>query len=257
MDLGIQSKRVLITGSSRGIGEAIARGFLKEGAKVWITSRGSKQLIEAEKKLVQDFGIKNVISSLCDCTDPISLGVLKNSIQSEWGGLDILVANVGDGRSTQDAMPNEAQWEKVWRINFESTLNTVRTFLTSIEDSKGCCLFISSIAGMESIGAPIDYSTAKTAIIALSKNLSKKVSNNVRVNVLSPGNIYFPGGSWDEKVKKDSASVNNLIESTVPLKRFGYPEEVADAAVFLCSSRASFITGSVLVVDGGQTLGLV
>ena len=74
---------------------------------------------------------------------------------------------------------------------------------------------------------------------------------------MSPGNISFPGGSWDEKTKKNSVSVNNLIESTVPMKRFGSPKEVADAAVFLCSARASFITGTVLVVDGGQTSGIV
>ena len=257
MDLEIKSKRVLITGSSRGIGESIARGFLEEGAKVCITSRGSKQLFHAEKKLAQEFGFENVMSCICDCTDPISLDKLKNTILSEWGGLDILVANVGDGRSTDDKVPSEAQWDKVWKINFESSLNSVRAFLNLVESSKGCFLFISSIAGMESIGAPIDYSTAKTAIIAFAKNLSKKVSNQVRINVLSPGNISFPGGSWDEKTKKNSVSVNNLIESTVPMKRFGSPKEVADAAVFLCSARASFITGTVLVVDGGQTSGIV
>ena len=96
MDLEIKSKRVLITGSSRGIGESIARGFLEEGAKVCITSRGSKQLFHAEKKLAQEFGFENVMSCICDCTDPISLDKLKNTILSEWGGLDILVANVGD-----------------------------------------------------------------------------------------------------------------------------------------------------------------
>ena len=110
---------------------------------------------------------------------------------------------------------------------------------------------------MESIGAPVDYSTAKTAIIALAKNLSKKLSNDVRVNVLSPGNIWFSGGSWDEKIKLDSESVNSLIKSTVPMNRFGTPDEVSDAAVFLCSERASFITGSVLVIDGGQTVGII
>ena len=110
---------------------------------------------------------------------------------------------------------------------------------------------------MESIGAPVDYSTAKTAIIALAKNLSKKLSKDVRVNVLSPGNILFPGGSWDEKVKQDPEGINKLIKSSVPMNRFGTSDEVSDAAVFLCSERASFITGSVLVIDGGQTVGLI
>lgn len=257
MDLELQNKRVIVTGSSKGIGEAIARGFLNEGAKVCITSRGSEQLLKTEKKLVKEFGRDQVSSILCDCSDPIELDKLKNTIVSEWGGLDILVTNVGDGRSVEDALPSEAQWEKVWKSNFESTLNSVRTFLSLIQDSKGCILFISSIAGMESIGAPVDYSTAKTAIIALAKNLSKKLSKDVRINVLSPGNIWFLGGSWDEKIKLDSESVNSLIKSSVPMNRFGTPDEVSDAAVFLCSKRASFITGEVLVIDGGQTVGLI
>jgi len=256
MDLELQNKRVIVTGSSRGIGEAIARGFLNEGAKVCITSRGPKQLLETEKKLVKEFGRDQVSSILCDCSDPIELDKLKNTIVSQWGGLDILVTNVGDGRSVEDALPSEVQWEKVWKINFESTLNSVRAFLSLIQDSKGCILFISSIAGMESIGAPVDYSTAKTAIIALAKNLSKKLSKDVRINVLSPGNIWFPGGSWDEKIKLDSESVNSLIKSSVPMNRFGTPDEVSDAAVFLCSKRASFITGSVMAIDGGQTVGI-
>jgi len=257
MDLGLQNKRVIVTGSSKGIGEAIARGFLNEGAKVCITARGSKQLLETEKKLVKEFGRDQVCSILCDCTNPNELDKLKNTIVSKWGGLDILVTNVGDGRSVEDTLPSEAQWEKVWKINFESTLNSVRTFLSLIQDSKGCFLFISSVAGMESIGAPVDYSTAKTAIIALAKNLSKKLSKDVRVNVLSPGNILFPGGSWDEKVKQDPEGINKLIKSSVPMNRFGTSDEVSDAAVFLCSERASFITGSVLVIDGGQTVGLI
>jgi 3-oxoacyl-[acyl-carrier protein] reductase len=257
MDLGLKNKRVLVTGSSRGIGEAIAQGFLKEGAKVCITSRGAKQLLETEEKLVKEFGRGQVFSSLCDCTDTVILDKLKNTILNEWGGLDIIVTNVGDGRSVDDVIPSEDQWEKIWKINFDATLHSARTFLPLIEESKGCLLFISSIAGMESIGAPIDYSTAKTAIIAFAKNLSKKISSEVRVNVLSPGNIHFLGGSWDQKVKQDSKSVSNLIKSNVPMKRFGTPNEVSDAAVFLCSKRASFISGSVLVVDGGQTVGVI
>jgi len=257
MDLDLQNKRVIVTGSSRGIGEAIARGFLNEGAKVCITARGPKQLFETEKKLVKEFGRDQVSSILCDCTDPIELDKLKNTIVSEWGGLDVLVTNVGDGRSVDDALPSEAQWEKVWKNNFDSTINSVRTFMPLVQDSKGCILFISSIAGMESLGAPIDYSTAKTAVIALAKNLSKKIATEVRVNVLSPGNIWFSGGSWDEKVRQDPDSVNNFIKSNVPMNRFGTLDEVADAALFLCSERASFITGSVLVIDGGQTVGII
>ncbi len=109
---------------------------------------------------------------------------------------------------------------------------------------------------MEAFGAPVDYATAKTAVAALAKNMARKLGQAVRINVLAPGNVWFSGGAWDEKIKQDSERVNKMIESTVPMNRFGTPDEMADAAVFLCSERASFITGSVLVVDGGQTVGV-
>ena len=118
-------------------------------------------------------------------------------------------------------------------------------------------LFISSIAGMEAFGAPTDYSTAKTAIIALAKNLARKLAPIVRVNVIAPGNVYFEGGSWDEKINRDKKRVDEIISITVPMNRFASPEEIADSAVFLSSPRASFITGSVLRVDGGQVNSLL
>ena len=109
---------------------------------------------------------------------------------------------------------------------------------------------------MEAFGAPVDYSTAKSAVSALAKNMARKLAQEVRVNVLAPGNVYFPGGSWDEKIKQDADRVETIIQSTVPMNRFGTPEEMADAVLFLCSERAKFITGSTLVVDGGQTVGV-
>ena len=117
-------------------------------------------------------------------------------------------------------------------------------------------MFVSSITAMEAFGAPVDYSVAKTALAALSKNLARKLALRVRVNTIAPGNVFFEGSSWDMKLKKDPEKVNQIINATVPMKRFGSPDEVADAIVFLCSERASFITGSVLVIDGGQTVGI-
>ena len=89
------------------------------------------------------------------------------------------------------------------------------------------------------------------------KNLSKKLAPKVRVNSIAPGNIYFKGGTWDRKLEANSSHVKRMLENNVPLQRFGTPSEIANAAVFLCSSRASFITGEILVVDGGQRTGLV
>lgn len=256
MDLNLKDKKVLITGASRGIGAAIAKSFLSEGANIIIVSRGSEQLFITESCLKNSFKESKVYAESCDCTKVDSLEQLKNTVEQRWGGLDIVVANVGDGRSVSDPLPDNDQWKKTWDNNFESSLYTARTFLPMLQKSKGCLLFISSIAAMEAFGAPVDYSTAKTAVVALAKNMARKLANEVRVNVVAPGNIYFDGSSWDEKVKKNPDTVSQVIKSTVPMNRFGTPEEVANAAVFMCSERASFITGSTLVIDGGQTVGV-
>lgn len=254
MDLGLLGKRVLVTGASQGIGKAIALGFLEEGANIIMVSRGLTQLNASADEFKKNYGDNRVISSACDCTNENDLASLRQLIEKKWGGIDVVVANVGDGRSVVDAMPSSDQWKKTWDSNFESALLTARIFLPMLEISKGNLLFVSSIAGIEAFGAPVDYSTAKAAIIALAKNMSRKLTD-VRINVVAPGNVYFEGGSWDEKIKQDKNRVDNIIQATVPMNRFASPQEIVDSIVFLCSDRASFITGSTLVVDGGQTVG--
>ncbi|MBT5399905.1 SDR family oxidoreductase [bacterium] len=257
MNLNLNNKKVLITGASTGIGLTVAESFLQEGVKTCLVSRGSKALFENEKKLQDIYGLENSFACKCDCTNIESLNSLKNRVKDKWGSLDIIIVNVGDGRSVPDALPDDEQWQKTWNSNFESALQTARTFLPMLEKSKGCLLFISSIAGLEAFGAPTDYSTAKTAIIALAKNMARKLAPDVRVNVIAPGNVYFEGGSWDEKIKQDKKRVDEIIKSTVPMNRFATPQEIADSALFLCSDRASFITGTALVIDGGQTVGVM
>ena len=256
MNLDLEKKRVLVTGASRGIGAATAHSFLQEGAKTYLVSRGSNSLYQTKSQLSQKFSDKNLEVDECDCTDQNSLLELSERVREKWGGLDILVANVGDGASVDDALPNALQWEKTWKNNFEASLFTARTFLPMLKESKGCLIFVSSITAMEAFGAPVDYSTAKTAIAALAKNMARKLALEVRVNVVAPGNILFPGNPWDKKIKSNPNKIKDIIKENVPMNRFGKPEEVADAIVYLCSDRAKFITGSVLVIDGGQTVGI-
>jgi 3-oxoacyl-[acyl-carrier protein] reductase len=254
MDLGLSNKRVLVTGASRGIGLAIARGFLNEGARVALIARTDQLLAEATVKLSTEHGSDRVLKITADCADAKAWPEVVSRIESVWGGLDITVANVGDGRSVADALPDEARFKLTWQTNFATAEQTARYTLPLLEMNRGCLLFIASITGLEAIGAPTDYSVAKAALIVLSKQLARKLATGVRVNCLAPGNVYVPGGSWDEKIQVNRERVERLIEATVPMRRFGTPDEIADAAVFLCSDRASFITGTCLVVDGGQTV---
>ncbi len=255
MKLNLSGKRVLVAGASRGIGLEITRAFLGEGAKVCLVSREKNLLFRVKNQLARDFG-QNVIAYECDCSSIDSLGILKKNISAIWEGIDIVIANVGDGSSVSDAIPANDQWESTWAQNFKPAINTARTFLTMLKSANGCLLFISSIAGVEAFGAPVDYSTAKSALIAFSKNIARKLAKEVRVNVIAPGNIMFPGGSWDKKYKDNPERVKSFIRDNVPMDRFGTPNEIADASLFLCSERAGFITGATLVIDGGQTVSI-
>lgn len=255
MDLTLADKRVLIAGSSRGIGYAMAEGFLREGSRVVMLARDINRLEESANQLRQMYGNDRILACSIDCADAPAWGAVIGLIESEWSGLDVVIANVGGGRGPQDALPNADRFASGWRINFTTAEETARATLTMLEASAGCLLFVSSIAGLEAIGAPTDYSVAKSAIVALTKQLARKLAPRVRVNCIAPGNVLFLGGSWDAKIQAGPERVKALIAATVPMNRFGRPQEIADAAVFLCSSRASFITGTCLVVDGGQTVG--
>lgn len=254
MDFGFSGKRVLVTGSSRGIGHAIAMQFLREGASVTFTSRNRDDLDRLVTELSKEVASKVVMAIECDFANVADVNNLCGVIEKSWGGLDIVVANVGSGTSVADPIPDHEHFESIFQENFHAPVNTAREFLPLLKASKGNLLFITSIAGLEAIGAPVDYATAKTAVMSFSKNLARKVAaEGVRVNCIAPGNILFPGGSWDKKMKANPGSVLRMIEQQVPMRRFGIPEEIAAATLFLCSEMAGFITGAVLCVDGGQT----
>lgn len=256
MDLGLTGKRILIGGASRGIGLAIATAFLREGARVALVARSAAPLEATAQQLAAEHGADRVLAVTADCADATAWPAVMRRINAAWGGLDIAVANAGRGRGRVEALPDGAHFAAGWRENFMTAEETARAALPLLEASSGNLLFIASIAGLEVIGAPTEYSVAKSAVVALAKQLARKLAPRVRVNCLAPGNVLFDGGSWAEKIAADAARIERLIQTTVPLQRFGSPAEIADAALFLCSERAAFITGVCLVADGGQTVSL-
>lgn len=253
MKLGFSGKVVVIFGASRGIGLALTRAFAEEDAKVTMIARDSVLLKKAADELAAEISKESIHTWAGDATkaEDVQKGLLE--VVQRWEKIDVVIANVGDGRSVSEPMPAAERFSATWKTNFTSAEVVSREAIPHLEKSRGNLLFISSITGIEATGAPTDYSVAKSAIIALSKNLARKLAPNIRVNCIAPGNIFFPGGSWDEKIRSDAVRIESLIKTTVPLQRFGTPQEIADSALFLCSEKAGFTTGSCLIIDGGQT----
>jgi 3-oxoacyl-[acyl-carrier protein] reductase len=251
MNLELTNSQVVIIGGTKGIGLSIAKNFLSEGAVVHIISRNINNELKFELEKKNPFSVYFYQS---DATIEESLILSYSDImQNSNKKIDILILNVGNGSGITDTVPKKDDWDLSWNLNFVSALNSIRVFSQKIIESNGSITFISSIAGLEYLGAPISYSTAKSALIAFAKALSHKLSPNVRVNVVAPGNILIKDGVWDKKLKSNPVQVNQMLNEKVPLKRFGLPNEISDFVLFISSFRASFITGSCFTIDGGQT----
>lgn len=254
MDLALAGKVVFVAGSSRGIGKGIARVFLDEGANVILTGRDPETLQATSTELA--VGREDRVAMFCgDLSSEAPIREAHRQTTGRWGGVDVLVCNVGSGTGRAGWRLSGADWESLFEINFWSAVRQVEVFLPEmVAAASGCILFISSIAAIETLGAPLPYGAAKAALERYSKDLARQVAaHGVRVNTIAPGNVLFPGGSWQRKLDGDSERVRQMIAHEVPLGRFGEPEEIGAVAAFLASRRARFITGACLVADGGQT----
>lgn len=242
MELELKSKNVLVTGSSAGIGLEIAKSFSLEGAHVVTNSRSSTS---------SSFSSKHIVA---DLTSTVGLSTLNNKIELEFtSGIDVLICNIGSGKSVQPGSENLAAWQDSMNINFYSTTSVIE-LLKNKFSKNASIICISSICGLEYIhNAPITYSVAKSALNTYVRAMSKVLGkSSVRINAIAPGNILFPGSTWDNKIKSGKESVYEMISKEVALNTIGTPEDIANIALFLASSKAKFITGAIFEVDGGQ-----
>jgi len=260
MDLNLQNRVVLITGSSRGIGKGIAEVFLREGARVVLTGRSETRLDKTVSGFFEQFGEKQIFRFPGDLNQMPVLEKLKTFIKQEVKALDHLVCNIGSGRSVPPLQEDRHEFQRMLDINLIGAVGIVRRMMPLLEESavqgnSGTSItFIGSICGVEVLGCPVAYASAKSALDSYAKNIARPLGRKgIRVNIVSPGNILFPGSVWEEKMKEDQDRVQAMLDRDVPLNRLGTVEEIGNVVAFLASRCARFVNGANWVIDGGQT----
>lgn len=253
MDLDLKAKVVLVTGSSKGIGLATAKAFAREGAHVVLNGRCEADLAKSVAELSQ---ISDAVSShTADVCDPTAAESLVADCVGRLGAIDILVNNVGGvGGAARLEGSTDEEWLAVFDRNLLQLARMTRLVIPHMRRRGGVITNISSISGVKAeVGRSGQYGSAKAALIYLAERWALElVSDNIRVNAVSPGSVYCEGTGWDRYKKRNPAGFEEYERTAFPMGRFGKPEEIADVVVFLCSPRAGWINGRHIVVDGLQ-----
>ncbi|MGN0135762.1 elongation factor P 5-aminopentanone reductase [Anaerotignum sp.] len=243
----MHQKTVLVTGSSRGIGKAIALAFGHAGYNVVLNASKSIPQLEETKTLFEKEGIP-VLALLADVSDYENCRTLFRQIENHFGSVDILVNNAGISHIGLFTDMKPAEWQRILSVNLESALNCTHLAVpTMVHKKDGVILNISSMWGEVGASCEAVYSASKGAINAFTKAMAKELGpSNIRVNAISCGVIDT------EMNACFSAEERQALAEEIPLMRFGKPEEVGDLAVFLASQKASFLTGKIITLDGGM-----
>ncbi|MEO8793987.1 MAG: SDR family oxidoreductase [Daejeonella sp.] len=252
MDLGIQDKVALILASSKGLGKAVAIELAKEGAKVIICGTDSIAL-EATKREINSISPNKVISFICDLTDEKQRRNLVDESVKSFGTIDILVTNTGGPAAGPFEQFNLDDWKNIYNLLFLSAVDIIQQVLPGMKEKRyGRILTVTSVAVKQPADNLISSNAVRTSLLGLVKSLSNEVATyGITVNNLMPG--YTNTDRLKNLVDKNPKV--NEVKDTIPMKRFGNPEEFAAAAAFLVSERASYITGQSLAVDGGWIKG--
>lgn len=248
MQLELDGKTALVTGSSRGIGRTIAEVLHAEGCRVALNGRTVVELMATAADL------PGAVSLIGDVTLPEEAQRIVAEAASMLGRLDILVCNVGSGCSVPPGDETHEEWQRVFALNLWSATNTVEAAREVLAASHGAIVCVSSICGLEVVpDAPVTYSAAKAALHAYVRGIARPLGKQgIRINAVAPGNILFDGSVWSRKLVEDADAIQTMLERDVALSRLGSPRDVAELVAYLVSPRASFATGGVWTLDGGQ-----
>jgi 3-oxoacyl-[acyl-carrier protein] reductase len=248
MTAGLDGKIALVTGASRGIGRGIADALVQAGCRLALNGRDAMALDAAAKFF------PGAVAVAGDVTRPEDARRIVAQTLSAHGGIDVLVCNVGSGRSVPPGQEDAEEWSRVFALNLFSTTNMVEAARAGLAASKGSIVCVSSICGTEVVpGAPVTYSAAKAALNAYVRGMARPLGQDgVRINAVAPGNILFEGSVWQRKLDEDKTAVAAMLARDVALGKLGEPADVAQLVAWLASPQAKFITGTVVVADGGQ-----
>lgn len=254
MDLGLAGKVALVTGSSRGLGLAIARSLAQEGAHVMLTARGAETLDAAVARLDAVGSVSGHVGDVAADNGPAEAVA---ATVERFGGLDIVVNNVGGSGARTIADTDETELRRMIDVNVLSGYAVARAALPELRRRAGGVIgFVTSIWGREG-GGTVGYNVAKGAEVNLANAMARELApDRIRVFSVAPGCIRHPGGSWDRRVEADPEGMAAFVEREIPWNRFGTAEEVGDVVAFLCSPRASWVVGACLPIDGGQSRSL-
>lgn len=255
MDLGLRDSVAIVTGSSRGLGLASAKALASEGCRLVLCARGEAGLAEAARDVAAAAGTPDrVLTVTADVTRLEALQQVVERAVATFGGLDVLVNNVGLGRGAGLVETTDADWQEAFD---QTLLPAVRASRLAVPHMQrrggGAIVIVASIFGREA-GGRMTYNAVKAAEISLAKSMAQQLApHNIRVNSVSPGSILFEGGSWWKRQQADPTGIAEFVARELPFGRFGRADEVGDVVAFLASPRASWISGTSVVVDGCQS----
>ena len=258
MDLKLKGKVAVITGSSVGIGAAIAAGLAKEGVNLVLCARNAERLSDKAEEIRAQYGVR-VIDVPADVAKAGDIELLRSRVEAEFGAVDILINNAGTGSEETIMNAPDEKWQYYWDLHVMAAVRLTRALVPLMRaNGSGVIINNASICASQPLWYEPIYNVTKAALVMLSKNMANEfIKDNIRVNAVNPGLVLTP--DWmntarlltADKDETPEEYLDKIAKDNAPIGRFATPEEVAEFFVFLCSDRASYAVGSTFYVDGG------